>query len=76
LLIAVAVGGRAGHRPAAGWPWHALRRVARCRADRRKYRWPPLILGLVALVLAGNLLASLPAAVAARTQPGVGLRTE
>ena len=35
-----------------------------------------LILGLVALVLAGNLLASLPAAVAARTRPGVGLRTE
>jgi hypothetical protein len=27
-------------------------------------------------VLAGNLLASLPAAVAARTRPGVGLRTE
>ena len=27
-------------------------------------------------VLAGNLLASLPAAVAARTRPGVSLRTE
>ena len=35
-----------------------------------------LILGLVALVLAGNLLASLPAAVAARTRPGVSLRAE
>jgi hypothetical protein len=35
-----------------------------------------LILGLAALVLAGNLLASLPAAVAARTRPGVSLRTE
>jgi hypothetical protein len=35
-----------------------------------------LILGLVALVLAGNLLAALPAAVAARTRPGVSLRTE
>ena len=35
-----------------------------------------LVLGLAALVLAGNLLASLPAAVAARTRPGVSLRTE
>jgi len=35
-----------------------------------------LILGLVALVLAGNLLASLPAALAARTRPGVSLRAE
>jgi putative ABC transport system permease protein len=35
-----------------------------------------LILGLAALVLAGNLLASLPAALAARTRPGVSLRTE
>jgi predicted lysophospholipase L1 biosynthesis ABC-type transport system permease subunit len=35
-----------------------------------------LVGGLAALVLAGNLLASLPAAVAARTRPGVSLRTE
>jgi hypothetical protein len=35
-----------------------------------------LILGLAALVLAGNLLASLPAAVAARTRAGVSLRAE
>ena len=35
-----------------------------------------LILGLAALVLAGNLLAALPAAMAARTRPGVSLRTE
>jgi hypothetical protein len=35
-----------------------------------------LVLGLAALVLAGNLLASLPADVAARTRPGVSLRTE
>ena len=35
-----------------------------------------LVLGLAAVVLAGNLLASLPAAVAARTRPGVSLRTE
>jgi hypothetical protein len=35
-----------------------------------------LVLGLAPLVLAGNVLASLPAAVAARTRPGVSLRTE
>jgi len=35
-----------------------------------------LVLGLAALVLAGNLLASLPAAVAARTRAGVSLRAE
>jgi predicted lysophospholipase L1 biosynthesis ABC-type transport system permease subunit len=35
-----------------------------------------LILGLGALVLAGNLLAALPAAVAARTRPTVELRAE
>jgi predicted lysophospholipase L1 biosynthesis ABC-type transport system permease subunit len=37
---------------------------------------PALILGLAALVLAGNLLAALPATVAARTKPAVSLRTE
>ena len=37
---------------------------------------PALILGLAVLVLAGNLLAALPAAVAARTKPAVSLRTE
>jgi len=35
-----------------------------------------LVLGLAGLVLAGNLLAALPAAVAARTRPGVSLQTE
>ncbi len=35
-----------------------------------------LVLGLAALVLAGNLLAVLPAAVAARTRPAAELRTE
>jgi putative ABC transport system permease protein len=35
-----------------------------------------IVLGLAALVLVGNLLAELPAAVAARTRPGVELRTE
>jgi|HubBroStandDraft_2_1064218.scaffolds.fasta_scaffold07744_2 hypothetical protein len=36
----------------------------------------PLIGGLAILVVAGNMLAALPAMVAARTRPGVGLRTE
>ena len=33
-------------------------------------------LALALALLAGNLLAALPAAVAARTRPGVSLRTE
>jgi len=37
---------------------------------------PAFILGLAAPVLAGNLLAALPATVAARTRPGAGLRAE
>ena len=37
---------------------------------------PALVLGLAALVLAGNLLAALPAAVAARTKPAAILRAE
>ena len=37
---------------------------------------PALILGLAALVLAGNLLAAVPAAVAARTKPAASLRAE
>lgn len=35
-----------------------------------------LVLGLAALVATGNLLAAVPAAVAARTRPAAGLRTE
>jgi hypothetical protein len=35
-----------------------------------------VVLGLAVLVLAGNLLAALPAAVAARTRPGIELRAE
>jgi len=35
-----------------------------------------VLLGLAAIVLVGNLLAELPAALAARTRPGVVLRTE
>jgi ABC-type lipoprotein release transport system permease subunit len=74
LLIAVAVGGAlgiAGGRLA----WHAF---AGSLGVVPVVQVPALVLvlGLAALVLAGNLLASLPAAVAARTRPGVSLRTE
>jgi len=74
LLIAVAVGGAlgiAGGRLA----WHAFAGSLGV-APIVEVPVAALILGLVALVLAGNLLASLPAAVAARTRPGVSLRTE
>jgi len=74
LLIAVVVGGAlgiAGGRLA----WHAF---AGSLGVVPIVQVPvaALILGLIALVLAGNLLAALPATVAARTRPGVGLRTE
>jgi hypothetical protein len=74
LLIAVAVGGVlgiAGGRLA----WHAFAGSLGI-VPIVEVPVAALILGLVALVLAGNLLASLPAAVAARTRPGVSLRTE
>ena len=74
LLIAVAVGGAlgiAGGRVA----WHAFAGSLGV-VPIVEVPVAALILGLVALVLAGNLLASLPAAVAARTRPGVSLRTE
>src|SRR6478672_1320427 len=74
LLIAVAVGGAlgiAGGRLA----WHAFAGSLGV-APIVEVPVAALILGLVALVLAGNLLALLPAAVAARTRPGVSLRTE
>src|SRR4029077_12456481 len=74
LLIAVAVGGPVGM---------ACGRLT-CHAFAGSLGIVPivevpvaaLVLGLAALVLAGNLLAALPAAVAARTRPGVSLRTE
>jgi ABC-type antimicrobial peptide transport system permease subunit len=74
LLIAVAVGGAlgiAGGRLA----WHAFAGSLGI-VPIVEVPVAALVLGLVALVLAGNLLASLPAAVAARTRPGVSLRTE
>ena len=74
LLIAVVVGGAlgiAGGRLA----WHAFAGSLGV-VPIVEVPVAALILGLVALVLAGNLLALLPAAVAARTRPGVSLRTE
>jgi hypothetical protein len=74
LLIAVAVGGALGI--ASGrLAWHAFAGSLGV-VPIVEVPVAALILGLVALVLAGNLLASLPAAVAARTRPGVSLRTE
>jgi hypothetical protein len=74
LLIAVAVGGAlgiAGGRLA----WRAFAGSLGI-VPIVEVPVAALVGGLVALVLAGNLLASLPAAVAARTRPGVSLRTE
>jgi hypothetical protein len=74
LLIAVAVGGALGI-VGGRLAWHAFAGSLGI-VPIVEIPVAALILGLVALVLAGNLLASLPAAVAARTRPGVSLRTE
>jgi putative ABC transport system permease protein len=74
LLIAVAVGGALGIADGR-LAWHAFAGSLGV-VPIVEVPVAALILGLVALVLAGNLLASLPAAVAARTRPGVSLRTE
>jgi hypothetical protein len=74
LLIAVAIGGPlgiAGGRLA----WQGF---ARSLGAVPVVEVPvlALIVGLAALVLAGNLLASVPAAAAARTRAAAGLRAE
>jgi len=74
LLIAVAVGGPLGI--ACGrLAWHAF---AGSLGVVPIVQVPVAALagGLAALVLAGNLLAALPATVAARTRPGASLRAE
>ena len=74
LLIAVAVGGPLGI--AAGrLAWHAFARSLGV-VPVVEVPVPVLVFGLAGLVLAGNALAALPAAVAARTRPGAGLRAE
>ena len=74
LLIAVAVGGALGI-VGGRLAWHAFAGSLGV-VPIVEVPVAALVLGLVALVLAGNLLAALPAAVAARTRPGVSLRTE
>ena len=74
LLIAVAVGGALGI-VGGRLAWHAFAGSLGV-VPIVEVPVAALVLGLAALVLAGNLLASLPAAVAARTRPGVSLRTE
>jgi ABC-type antimicrobial peptide transport system permease subunit len=72
LLIAVAVGGPLGI--ACGrLAWHAFAGSLGI-VPIVEVPVAALVLGLGALVLAGNLLAALPAALAARTRPGVSLR--
>jgi Adenylate and Guanylate cyclase catalytic domain/FtsX-like permease family len=74
LLIAVAVGGPLGI--AAGrLAWHAFARSLGV-VPVVEVPVPVLVFGLAGLVLVGNLLAALPAAVAARTRPGASLRAE
>ena len=74
LLIAVGIGGPLGI--ACGrLAWHAFAGSLGV-VPIVEVPVAALILGLAALVLAGNLLAALPAAVAARTRPGAVLRTE
>jgi len=74
LLIAVAIGGPLGI--ACGrLAWHAFAGSLGI-VPIVEVPVAALIGGLAALVLAGNLLAALPAAVAARTRPGSVLRTE
>jgi hypothetical protein len=74
LLIAVVLGGPLGV-VAGRWGWRAF---AGSLGVAPVTDVPLLaVFGLLAaLVLAGNLLAAVPAAVAARTQPAVTLRTE
>ena len=74
LLIAVAVGGAlgiAGGRLA----WRAFAGSLGI-VPIVEVPVAALVVGLAALVLAGNLLAALPATVAARTRPGAVLRNE
>jgi hypothetical protein len=74
LMIAVAIGGPLGI--AGGrWAWQSFAGSLGA-VPVSEVPLAVLILGLAALVVAGNLLGSVPAAVAARTQPGAALRAE
>jgi predicted lysophospholipase L1 biosynthesis ABC-type transport system permease subunit len=74
LLIAVAIGGPLG---AAGGrlAWQSFAgSLGAMPVSEIPVAW--LILGLLALVLAGNLVSTGPAAIAARTRPAIALRAE
>jgi len=74
LVIAAVVGGPLGVI-AGRWAWRAF---AGSLGVAPVTEVPVLIVVglLAALILAGNLLAAVPAALAARTQPAITLRTE
>jgi len=74
LLIAVLVGGVLGI-VCGRLAWHAFAGSLGI-VPVVEVSVPALIGGLAALVLAGNLLAAVPAAVAARTRPAASLRAE
>jgi hypothetical protein len=74
LMIAVAIGGPLGI--AGGrWAWQSFAGSLGA-VPVSEVPLVALIVGLAALVAAGNLLTSVPAAVAARTRPGTALRAE
>jgi predicted lysophospholipase L1 biosynthesis ABC-type transport system permease subunit len=74
LVIAVAIGGPLGII-GGRWAWHAF---AGSLGAEPVSEVPLLllVLGLAAVVVAGNLLASVPAALAARTPATLALRAE
>jgi FtsX-like permease family len=74
LLIAVLIGGPLGII-GGRLAWHAFAGSLGV-VPLVEVPLPALVGGLAVLVVAGNVLAALPATVAARTRPGIGLRTE
>jgi hypothetical protein len=74
LTTAVIVGGPLGV-VAGRWAWRAFANSLGI-APAAEIPALALVLGLLALVAAGNLLAAVPAAIAARTPPAAALRTE
>jgi hypothetical protein len=74
LLVAVAVGGPLGI-VGGRLAWHGFARSLGV-APSAEVPVLAILAGLAAIVLAGNLIATGPAAVAARTRPGARLRAE
>ena len=74
LVIALAIGGPVGII-GGRWAWHAF--AASLGAEPvSEVPLLLLILGLAAVVVAGNLLSSVPATLAARTPAALALRAE